>query len=253
LKRTERSGNILVISGVDPTGEAGLFLDVSCIVNEGFSPCGIPTAVVAENSMTVRGLDPTDGQIFRDSLYLIFEELEISATKIGLLPEELAPVLAETIRLNRERFGAIVLDPVISASSGFYFHEGISKDFLGLIELADVITPNAFEFEQIFGMPPSDRIEGIKLEENKFIVITGIPGNGEIQLKIFGKNYTAILNHERVDREVRGTGCAFSSILACRLALSENIEAAVRYSAEKMLELIKKSVPLGSGKYRLVF
>lgn len=122
-----------------------------------------------------------------------------------------------------------------------------------MIELANVITPNAFEFEYIFGKPISENIEGIELEEDKFIVITGIHKNGEIQLKILGKDYAYDIYHEKVNREVRGTGCAFSSILTCQLTLSKHIEEAVKYSAKKMLKLIKSSEPLDSGKYRIIF
>ncbi|MCX7832381.1 MAG: bifunctional hydroxymethylpyrimidine kinase/phosphomethylpyrimidine kinase [Actinobacteria bacterium] len=249
---------VLIISGLDPSGASGLLLDVTISSSEGVITAGIPTCLVAENYRTVEGIQITEPDILRDSIDLVLEEGDFKATKIGLVPPSLVETLVEVISERKSQLGFVVFDPVLFSSSGFNFYE---KEFDLLFELfrcTNIITPNIDEFEKLF----KTNRENISEEELKThlnsikpanLLITSFERKKRIITNLFlTPSKTMRFEVEETEYDVRGTGCALSSLIATYVAKGCKPEKAIEQSMKRVSELIKVSVVIKNRKRRFV-
>jgi len=136
---------ILVIAGHDPSGGAGIQADIESIANAGCHATTVITSLTAQNTNQVIDVLPQEPESFRKQIRLILEDMEISACKIGMIGNV---GLIDVIQNELSRIKCpIVLDPVISATSGQSFaDENIYKRILSsLLPLTTLITPNSEE------------------------------------------------------------------------------------------------------------
>lgn len=249
---------ILLISGIDPTGEAGLILDSVIASYCGLQPAGTPTALVAENALRVVRVYPVNDDQLTSLILSVLEEGPVSATKIGLLPETLAEPLRKLLVSRREEFGKVVLDPVLGSTSGYIFHHRVSGAYEDLMRLSDLITPNFQEAILITGRTVKDPydLEGLYddfLDRHiKNILITGIRLDSDKMrdlLLLEGKEH--IYEHFVVPRKVRGTGCALSTCIACQLASGTGIRNAVEKGIAEVQKWINSSLPAAGDRFMI--
>jgi hydroxymethylpyrimidine kinase/phosphomethylpyrimidine kinase len=124
-----------------------------------------------------------------------------------------------------------------------------------LLPLADVITPNIDEAAALTGLevknPDQIAVAAERLHDMgaKAVVITG--GHLESAIDVLSVKGQRIQTF-RADRmnspNTHGTGCAFSTALACHLALGEPLPRAVARSKAYVLESIRNSYTIGKGR-----
>ena len=184
--------------------------------------------------------------------------------------------------LEARRLPNVVLDPVIRSSSGapLLDEAGLEVMRQRLVGLADVVTPNAGEAAMLCGDKawpdgtawetalPHLRQMAIRLRElgAKAVVITGghlDPPNDYLLYKEAWSEASeavrdgqqrpetgseAIFPGERLNSpSTHGTGCAFSTALACHLALDEKLPQAVRLAKDYVRQGIVTAYRLGKG------
>jgi hydroxymethylpyrimidine kinase/phosphomethylpyrimidine kinase len=151
------------------------------------------------------------------------------------------------------------LDPVLKATSGadLLDESGLTVLIKSLIPLSRVITPNLDEASIISGLAVVRRedmaLAAARLHElgARAVVITGghlerpcdllsCKGESEVEQQFF--------ESERIgSTSTHGTGCAFSTAIACHLAHGRSIADAV-YRAQKFVSAaIAKAYPVGKG------
>jgi hydroxymethylpyrimidine/phosphomethylpyrimidine kinase len=63
-----------------------------------------------------------------------------------------------------------------------------------------------------------------------------------------GERHEEIIEGERIEtRATHGTGCAFATALACRLALGDRLPEAVRGAKDYVRRAMLSAYPLGKG------
>lgn len=253
----EKKPRVLIISGIDPTGAAGFILDVSIATKEKVEVAGVPTCLVAENFREVKGIQASNADIFLNSLELILEEGNFKATKIGLISQKVLKPFLSFIKNNRSHLGYIVFDPVIQATSGAILYSGKIKEILKLTNEVDLITPNLEEFKSIF--KPKTPFSFKQLADLKKTI------RSEILITSYKKTDRFITNllitegglkqfKTRVyPYEVRGTGCALSTLVAVHKAKGYPLEEAVKISMKKLSAMIEKAKLIKDEKRRLFF
>ncbi len=108
--------NVLVASGLDPSGGAGFLLDGRIIVEAGARPVGVITAHTVQTTEGVIAVHPVDAELLDAQLTHLLGDLEIAAVKLGMLGAEAA---AEVLGAALERVaGPVVWDPVLAPSKG---------------------------------------------------------------------------------------------------------------------------------------
>ena len=108
--------SVLLFSGLDPSGAAGVSADIETINQFGVTPLPIITTLTAQNTQRVLSLEPIKSSLLELQFKLIDEDISFNTVKIGLLG---SPYQVKVIsKLLRDRRGVnIVLDPIISSST----------------------------------------------------------------------------------------------------------------------------------------
>lgn len=252
---------VLTIAGFDPSSGAGITADLKTIAAHGCYGLAVATALTVQNTRGVFGLEPVSPITVRESIRRLAEDFEIGAVKIGMLDNgEAAEAVAECL----EQFALtnVVLDPILRSSSGATLLDDAGMEVLRrrLIPLANVITPNMAEAAALTGTEGSDGTECTDLRARillgvgaKAVIITGGDLDQADDLLITpGPNFDpqiVRLEGEHIESDAtHGTGCAFSTSIACGLAYGLGLEEAVRKAKNYVRRAIESAPPLGRGK-----
>jgi hydroxymethylpyrimidine/phosphomethylpyrimidine kinase len=246
---------VLTIAGFDPSSGAGITADIKTIAAHGCYGVSVITALTVQSTAGVARVVPLEAEVFSESLNLLYADVKVSAVHIGMLgTAEIARRVNEFLKTKRP--ANVVLDPVLRSSSGAELLEPEGVEILKreLLPQADVVTPNADEAAALTGLKFSG-VGGMKsaagrLHEMgaKAVVVTGGHLESASDLLSLKDGETRVFSAQRVtDVKTHGTGCAFSSALACQLALGCSLAEAVELSKCYVLEAIRKSYRIGRG------
>ncbi|MFP3908315.1 MAG: hydroxymethylpyrimidine/phosphomethylpyrimidine kinase [Halobacteriota archaeon] len=235
--------SILSIAGLDTSCGAGICADVKTAKALSFHACTAITAITFQNTCEVQGMEPVDKKVLTEQLDAITGDIPISAIKIGLVPDkETAEIIGRTLKkLNVPT----VLDPVIRSTTGFDI--GSLEGYRLLIPSCSVITPNAHEMRQLTGITVSS-VETAKeaaasLPEGISVVITGINGR-DLIFDPFNGNFH-IIGKELEMGKVHGTGCVYSTSLACHLVSRSDLFTACKKSRRLTIAAARRANTIG--------
>ena len=243
---------VLSIAGYDPSSGAGVTADVKTIAAHGCYGVSCITALTVQSTRGVKRVDTVEGRVITETLEELANDLELAAVKIGMLGSvEAAKAVAAFLKRHRPRH--VVLDPVIRSSSG---SELISKEALlvlkdRLLGMVSVITPNIDEAAALTGMRINniDEMSAAALRLRAMgarnVIVTG--GHVDPPTDVIScessADVVALKGRMIVSRSTHGTGCAFSTALACKLAQGQNLVAAAR-AAKQFVETALRNAPI---------
>jgi hydroxymethylpyrimidine/phosphomethylpyrimidine kinase len=246
---------VLSIAGHDPSSGAGITADIKTIAAHGCYGVTCITALTVQATRGVKRVDPMEGQLITETLEQLMGDLDIAAVKIGMLGSaEAAKAVAAFLKRHAIRFA--VLDPIIRSSSGT---ELISREGLQILKdrilnRVYVSTPNMDEAAALTGLnvTTADEMElaALRLHETgaRNVIITGghiDPPNDLVSQT--GKAMTILKGQKISSRSTHGTGCAFSTALACNLAMGKDLVTAAK-AAKKFVETsLRKAPAIGKG------
>jgi hydroxymethylpyrimidine/phosphomethylpyrimidine kinase len=246
---------VLSIAGHDPSSGAGITADIKTMAAHGCYGVTCVTALTVQSTCGVKRVHPVDGKIITEALEQLMDDLEITAVKIGMLgSEEGAKSVADF--LKRYPLRHVVLDPIIRSSSGAQL---ISPDGLEvmkehILERASVITPNIGEAAALTGLTVTTmdemQIAALRLHDMgaRNVIITGGHLDPPRDL-VSGEDRRSIILHGNKipGHSTHGTGCAFSTALACNLALGNDLVAGAQ-AAKHFVETALGTAPvIGKG------
>ena len=248
--------NVLSIAGSDSSGGAGIQADLKTMCALGVYGMTVITAVTAQNTKGVYGVQEIDSEMVASQIDAVFSDIRVDAVKIGMVS---AVDIIRTIRDSLLKFKAknIVVDPVMVSKSGYHLLRPEALDAVReLAAVADLLTPNIPEAELLSGL-------SIKSEEDMQTAARKISGMGAkiVLIKgghrlgteavdlLFSDDKFLRLQTTFIDTEhTHGTGCTLSSAIASRLALGDPVEEAVRASKDYITQAIIDAYPVGGGK-----
>jgi hydroxymethylpyrimidine/phosphomethylpyrimidine kinase len=146
--------NILSIAGSDPSGGAGIQADIKSISANGGYAMAALTALTAQNTQGVTGIELVPPGFVGQQIDTVFEDIEVHAVKIGMIATaEIAEAVADA--LSRNKAVNVVLDPVMVAKGGdrLLREDAVAALKSRLVPLATVITPNLPEAAELTGEP----------------------------------------------------------------------------------------------------
>ncbi|MDO5423976.1 MAG: bifunctional hydroxymethylpyrimidine kinase/phosphomethylpyrimidine kinase [Eubacteriales bacterium] len=245
----------LTIAGSDSSGGAGIQADIKTMTAHGIYALSAVTALTAQNTTGVYGIQEVTPEFLAKELDCIFTDIFPDAVKIGMLSSgELMKTVAEKLR----EYGAkhVVLDPVMVATSGARLMQEEAAEIMKkeLFPLAEVITPNIPETEALTGM----RIQNAEDMEQAAKCLYELSGcavlckGGHRILDandLLYQNGTALwIKGKRIDNpNTHGTGCTLSSAIASNLAKGDSLEDAVRHAKAYLEGALAAGLNLGKG------
>lgn len=245
---------VLSIAGYDPSSGAGITADIKTIAAHGCYGVTCITALTVQSTRGVARMEPVEGRIISETLQGLMDDLEIAAVKIGMLGSAEA-AKSVTACLKRHVVPHVVLDPVLRSSSGAAL---ISKDGLEVLKerifpQACVITPNIDEAAALTEISVRNFVEmeaaALRLQQMgaRNVIITGGHLDPPDDLVCSEGKITILKGKKISSRSTHGTGCAYSTALACQLALGCDLLEAARAAKKYVESALKKSLPLGKG------
>lgn len=246
---------VLSIAGFDPSSGAGVTADIKTIVALGCYGVTAITALTVQSTAGVRKIAPVDPKLLAESLEELTRDVKVSAVHIGMLG---AAVVADTVAdfLRHANPPNVVLDPVLVSSSGTRLLEYSALEVLTreLLPLADVITPNIDEAAALAGIAVGNK-EGMVLAAQQLhnrgaraVIVTGGHLDPAVDLLSVKGQAQQTFRADRVDYpNTHGTGCAFSTAIACHLAQGRDLPTAVLLAKAYVLGAIRNSYGIGKG------
>jgi hydroxymethylpyrimidine/phosphomethylpyrimidine kinase len=160
---------------------------------------------------------------------------------------------------SHARLPHVVLDPILKSSSGAELLDAAGKRLMmeRLLPLAQLVTPNLEEASALTGMEVTN-LEQMRLAAERLhalgaanVVVTG----GHLEKATDLLSFTTARGIEKevfkADRQrsnaTHGTGCAFSTAMACNLAHGRGLPEAVLLSKAYVSAAIVNAYPLGKG------
>jgi len=246
----------LTIAGSDSGGGAGIQADLKTFAAHGVFGTSAITAITAQNTTGVTAVLPIPVDLVTAQIDAVISDLGADAVKIGMLATAaIATAVADA--LDRHRPAFIVLDTVMVAKGGARLLDEAAVEVIRarLLPMATVITPNVPEAEALTGssihtLADQRRAAGrlIELGARAALVKGGHLGTGE-STDVLADGSTMIeLTADRVPgRHTHGTGCTFSSAIAARLALGDDLITAARAAKIYITGAIRHAPGLGHG------
>ncbi len=247
---------ILTIAGSDSGGGAGIQADLKTITAlGGYGMCAV-TALTAQNTVGVRGVQEVPPEFVALQIDAVAEDIGVDAAKTGMLSS--APVVeAVADRIRHHRIERLVVDPVMVAGSGARLLEAEGERALreSLLPLALLVTPNLSEAAALSGTEvrkpdqmreAARRIAGLG---PRWVVVKGGHLEGApVDLLFDGSDFTELARPRVETPNTHGTGCTFASATATFLGHGESVPDAVRLAGEALQAAIEDSLPFGKGR-----
>jgi hydroxymethylpyrimidine/phosphomethylpyrimidine kinase len=254
---------VLTIAGFDPSSGAGATADIKTIAAHGCYGVACLTALTVQSTAGVRRVQAVDPELITDTLEELASDITIAAVHLGMLGNaKVVKAVADFLggSPTKSRFPNVVLDPILKSSSGADLLDAAGTRLLieKLIPLADVMTPNVDEASILTGLTVTD-VDGMKAAAARLhemgssaVVITG----GHLEKAIDLLSFTTRRGVEeevfRAERQrsncTHGTGCAFSTAVACHLALDRGLAEATLLAKTYVTAAIAAGHSLGKGK-----
>ena len=230
----------LTIAGSDSSGGAGIQADLKTFAALGVYGASVITALTAQNTRGVSGIHPVPAEFVTAQLDAVFGDLDVKAVKIGMVAQS-ATIDAIEAALVRWSQAAVVLDPVMAASSGdaLLAADAVASLRTKLIPRAALVTPNLPEAAALLGEVVASGEAAITGQGRRLlalgcaaVLIKGGHGEGleSIDYLVTGSGTLALPAPRIATSNTHGTGCSLSSAIAAFLARGEALESAVRHA-----------------------
>ncbi len=227
----------LTIAGSDSSGGAGIQADLKTFAALGVYGASAITAITAQNTTGVRAVHAVPPDIVAAQIDAVREDLAINAIKIGMVFSA-AIVAAIADSLERHRRVAVVVDPVMIATSGDRLIDATASEVLvkRLFPISACVTPNLAEAAALTGQCMASS-EAEMARQGKAILELGAhavlmkgghaTGENSVDLLITATDTHRYTAQRITSRNLHGTGCTLASAIAAELAKGASLIAAI--------------------------
>ena len=254
-KKDMKMKTALTIAGSDCSGGAGIQADIKTMTMNGGYAMSAVTALTAQNTTGVTGIQESSPEFLEMQLDAVFEDIYPDAVKIGMVASgELIRAIAD--RLRHYDAGNVVIDPVMVSTSGSALMRTDAVNTLveELLPLATLVTPNIPEAEVLSGRTIStkeDMIEAAKQigdENHCAVLLKGGHSVNDANDLLYAEGRLTWFQGKRIDNpNTHGTGCTLSSAIASNLAKGFSLEDSVERAKSYISEALGAMLDLGKG------
>lgn len=245
---------VLCFAASDPTGGAGVQADILTLAALGCHPLSVLTALTAQDTRGVHGVQPVDGAWVEAQARRLLEDIPLDAFKIGVLGSA-ANVEAVARAIERHPRLPVVFDPVLASGRGDALADAATLDALRtrLLPLTTVLTPNSLEARRLCG----DDGAGLEACAARLVEMgcaqVLVTGTHEPGAQVVNTLYGAggKLREDRWPRlpgGYHGSGCTLASALAAFLARGLPVPEAAREAQAYTWKALQRGFNAGAGQ-----
>lgn len=240
------------MSGLDPSGGAGIQADIQAITSLGCHPLPVLSCLTVQDTQNVYGAEPVDPELVRQQLNCVADDVPIHAVKTGALGSAaVVDVLVEF--LNKHPDIPVITDPVIKAAGGgdLADEELLASMKDRLFPMAEMITPNGIELSLLGESDSPDEAARTLLDKGcASVLATGGHGTGvHITNTLYNHSPTPVSwDIERIGGEYHGTGCTLAAAIAAGRAQGLSPRAAIAQAQNYVHRAILHALEVGGGQ-----
>lgn len=223
----------LTCAGSDPSGGAGIQVDLRTFAALGTWGLSAITALTAQTPAAVRAAAPVDPDMVSAQIEAVLEVFPVGAAKTGMLATAaICTAVADALPDGLP----LVVDPVMAATSGGRLLDPDAIDVLveRLLPRATLVTPNLGEAAALAGVPVRTFDEMREAAERlrdlgaRAVLVKGGHGTGPEAVDLLLDADGAIpFVSPRYPYDVHGSGCCLSAAITARLAQGADLRTAV--------------------------
>ena len=247
---------VLTIAGSDSSAGAGVQADLKTFAASGVYGTSVITAITAQNTVGVRSIFPMPAEIVVSQLDAVADDIEIHATKIGMLAT-IDIVRAGRTGIERWSLRNIVLDPVMIATSGepLLSDEGVALLRSDLVRLAAVVTPNAAEAAVLAGIPVLTAADACLAAQRIFalgpraVIVKGghLDEVNAIDVLLDESGCHQLTGPRVKTSSTHGGGCTFAAAVAANLALGRTVRQSAEEAKKYVTGALQHGLSIGQG------
>ena len=259
---------VLTIAGSDCSGGAGIQADLKTMSAFDVYGMSVITAVTAQNTCGVTGVQNVTGEMIRLQLEAVMSDIMPDAVKIGMLATADAVEAVADI-LEKYHVEHVILDPVMVSTSGRSLLEAEGKEQMlrRLFPLAQLVTPNIPEAEEILkavdgSVENKQTVSSVQITDQtmmekaaqairqKYGCNVLLKGGHMIQAAddLLYQTQAVWFPAQRIDgTNTHGTGCTLSSAIASALARGYSLKEAVGIAKVYVRSAMSTGLDLGHG------
>lgn len=259
---------VLTIAGSDCSGGAGIQADLKTMSAFDVYGMSVITAVTAQNTCGVTGVQNVTGEMIRLQLEAVMSDIMPDAVKIGMLATADAVEAVADI-LEKYHVEHVILDPVMVSTGGRSLLETEGKEQMlrRLFPLAELVTPNIPEAEEILkavdgSVENKQMVSSVQITDQtrmekaaqeirqKYGCNVLLKGGHMIQAAddLLYQTQAVWFPAQRIDcTNTHGTGCTLSSAIASALARGYSLEEAVGIAKVYVRSAMSTGLDLGHG------
>jgi len=238
---------VLLIGGLDPQGCAGITADIQTVSTHQCHPVPLVTCLTEQTSQGLMHTGALTEDEFMGQYKTCVADFDIAAIKIGLIPNL---VIARCIgRILEQHDVPIIYDPVLASTSGGIAVTDDVQQFIvqELLKKITLLTPNLPELATL------TQIDALEPATNK-LLSSGLKAclvKGGHADSVWASDYfndaenTFYVYQEKINKDVRGTGCVLASSIASHLAFGQDIRDAMVLAKAYVNQGIRQADELG--------
>ncbi len=229
--------SVLVLSGLDPCGGAGISADIETINQFGLNALPIVTTMTVQNTCSVTQIEPVDSDLIARQFHHLQADIDFNVVKIGLTCS------SEQIKniANLVQGKTIVLDPIIKAGTQDVLLQEKAIDALkqDLLPWVKILTPNVAELHALSGEKDEQKaIE--KLSCEWVLVTTTDVSDAVIEHRLYHKaQLVKSYTYDKLSGVYHGSGCTLASSIAALitqgLSMQDVCQRALDYTYQTLL------------------
>lgn len=223
---------VLTIAGSDSCGGAGVQADLKTFHALDTYGSSVITAITAQNTMGVHAAEAISADLIAAQLNAVLDDLPVRAIKTGMLADAATVRVVSDIIRNRCQNIALIVDPVLVATSGdsLTLEDTVTALKEDLIPLATLVTPN---LEEARALAPDSATaknaarEILALGCRSVLLKGGHDTDSQITDWLISDCEESGFQHPRLAGEYHGTGCTLSAAIAALMASGQELNTAV--------------------------
>lgn len=239
---------VLVLSGLDPCGGAGIAADIETINQFGVTPLPIITTLTVQNTQRVSEIQAVNQDLIVKQLNALAEDIDIDVVKIGLL-SSVKQIQAIASWLNKNH--TVVLDPIIKASTTdeLLAQEAIQALKQELFPKVFLLTPNVAELETL--APGLNEQEAVKSLPCEWVLLTTTDTSEKmIEHRLYHQGELCErFSYHKLPGGYHGSGCTLASAISALIASDLDVNVGVKRALDYTYQTLLSSKRIGKMQY----
>ena len=246
---------VLCLSGLDPSGGAGIQADIESINYQGCHPTAVITALTVQDTRNVQHFECVDAQLILRQARTVLHDMKVNAIKIGMLG---SVAIADAIHCLLREYPQIpvILDPILAAGGGSNLSTSHLIDAINklILPFTFITTPNTIEARRLAACDETiDQqlvIERIAQTGVKHILLTGTHASTrEVEHHLYrGSAHLHSFQYQRLPGEYHGSGCTLAASLAAFIAKQTDIIPASQQALDYTYQSLTHAHAPGAGQ-----